>query len=628
MKVYKAENISKTYGDKLLFDNIQFSITTGDKIGLIGINGTGKSTLLKCMANKDQFDKETISKPNDYSIRYLSQDIELNEADTVLDCVFNSSAPIMKTLKNYEQLLLDIEKYPENSQLQQRLIAMQDDMDRQDAWDASANAKIILNKLGITNYYQPIRELSGGQRKRVALAQVLIETPDLLLLDEPTNHLDFATIVWLEKFLKSYPKSLLVITHDRYFLDNISTRVFELSKAKLYEYQGNYSEFIEKKAEREMNEATQHIKNKQLYKQELAWMRKGAKARTTKQQARINRFNTLENQLAQHQNDEKMNIQLNSSRLGKQVFELKQATKQFEGKEILKDFNFIVQKFARIGIIGENGVGKSTLLNILVGNSLLDSGQLITGQTVKIAYYDQLSQNMDLSMRMINYVREGAEAIETSSGKIISAAQLLEQFLFPLSSHGTPLYKLSGGERRRLYLLRLLMSKPNVLLLDEPTNDLDTETLTILEQYLEQFEGAVITVSHDRYFLDKIVDDLLIFKGNAQIEHFIGNYSEYVEKQQTMLNRKKENVVTTHNKQMKHKEKKRLSYNEKQEWSTIDEEIQQLENQLVQIEQEMLLALEDYQLLQQLTNEQQKLQNDLEEKMLRWEYLAELVEQT
>ncbi|MBF0710111.1 MULTISPECIES: ABC-F family ATP-binding cassette domain-containing protein [unclassified Gemella] len=626
MKIYKVENILKTHGEKTLFSDINFSIATEDKVGLIGINGTGKSSLLKCMAGLDSFDKEDIIHPNDYTISYLSQDIDLDEEMSVIDAVFQSESKIMKLLKKYELAIVDLENDPENEAKQKKLLLLQEEMEYAKAWDLSSSVKIILSKLGIKEYDRKIKELSGGEKKRVALAKVLIEMPDLLLLDEPTNHLDFETIEWLEKYLKSYPNSILVITHDRYFLDNISTRIFELNKGRLFEYSGNYSSFLLKKTERETNEISQYNKNMKMYKQELEWIRRGAKARTTKQQARIDKFEKLEEKLENRVQEEILNIELGGSRLGKQVFEIEKISKKYYDKVILDDFSIIVQKDARIGIIGINGVGKTTLLNILSGNEKIDSGTIKVGQTVKIAYYSQFNDDMDMNLRMINYIRQGAESIKTSEGNKISATQLLERFLFPLHSHGTILSKLSGGERRRLYLLRLLMQEPNVLILDEPTNDLDTETLTILEDYLKSFSGAVITVSHDRYFLDKTVNELLVFKGQGKIEKFIGNYTEYIEAGNTI----KEEKVKEISKEVivkKKTSKIKFTYNERKEWENIDSEIEKLENKISELENLMVEYSTDFEMISKFTKEREVVKIQLENKLERWEYLASIAEQ-
>lgn len=630
MKVYKVENMTKTYGEKTLFDNISFSIAEKERVGLIGINGTGKSTLLKCLAGKDHYDEANITHSNDYTIKYLPQNVSFNEELTVLDCIFSSDTKIIKLLKQYEEIIEKLAINPTDTLLQGKLFSLQELMDKEDAWDASSKAKTILSKLGITSYNRKIGDLSGGQQKRVALANVLIETPDLLLLDEPTNHLDFETIEWLEKYLKGYQNSILVITHDRYFLDNITTRTFELDNGNLYEYTGNYSSFLEKKAEREANEESQYQKNKKLYKKELEWIRSGVKARTTKQQARIKRFDDLEEKLLTSKApNENLNISLDASRIGKQVFEIENICKKFENKKIVENFSYIIKNNARIGIVGLNGVGKSTFLKLLAEKERLDSGIIKTGQTVKIAYYSQLIEDMNPSLRVINYVREGAEAIKNIDGSVISAAQLLERFLFPMYMHGTIIEKLSGGEKRRLYLLRLLMEQPNVLLLDEPTNDLDTQTLTILEEFLETFNGVVVTVSHDRYFLDKVVDELLVFQGEAKIIKFNGNYSEYINSGGNLFVNKQESSQKTtlqNNNNKLEKTKKKLTYSEKKEWETIDGEIAELENLLIEIEQEMANVATNFTKLNELTEQQEEIKQKLEEKLCRWEYLAEIAE--
>lgn len=625
MKMLSIENITKSYGEKVLFNDIHFTIGERERIGLIGVNGTGKSSLLKIVAGIDQADSGDIVCAKDYQISYLSQQPELEPELNVLEQVFYGDAPILKLMKEYETALLKLEKDPENSAVQEELMNIQHRMDSADAWDANTAAKTILTKLGITDFSKKTDELSGGQKKRVALAQVLIEAPDLLILDEPTNHLDYETVKWLEEYLGRSSGSLLLVTHDRYFLDRVTNRIFELDGGSLYTYKGNYADFLEAKAIREENEAATLDKKKNLFRHELEWIRRGAKARSTKQKARIQRFEELETQVSSSNMNEKLDISLSGSRLGKQVLELKSATKSFEDRVILDDFNLLIKPKDRLGIIGRNGTGKSTLLNILSGRLPLDSGELITGQTVNIVYYTQENEDLDENKRMIEYLKETAEIVHTSDGKTISAAQMLERFLFPPFTHGTPIRKLSGGEKRRLYLLKLLMEEPNVLLLDEPTNDLDTQTLTVLEDYLEDFPGVVITVSHDRYFLDKAVDTLLVLEGAGEISLFYGNYTDYLEKQT-----QKEAPVAVVKKDKVEIEdktkKKKMSYMEKREWESIEDKIAATEARLEEIQVEMAGIGSDFEKGQNLMKEETDLNDKLEELIERWSYLSELVD--
>ncbi|MBY0096628.1 ABC-F family ATP-binding cassette domain-containing protein [Mesobacillus maritimus] len=627
MKMISIENITKSYGEKVLFHDINCTIGERERVGLIGVNGTGKSSLLKIVAGIDQADSGDIVSGKDYHTSFLSQQPDLEPELTVLEQVFYGEAPILKLMKEYETTLLRLENDPANPKVQDELMNLQQHMDSADAWDANTAAKTILTKLGITDFSKKTAELSGGQKKRVALAQVLIEAPDLLILDEPTNHLDYETVKWLEEYLSRYTGSLLLVTHDRYFLDRVTNRIFELDGGSLYSYKGNYASFLEAKAIREENEAATLDKQKNLFRHELEWIRRGAKARSTKQKARIQRFEELETQVASGKTTEKLDISLSGSRLGKQVLELKEATKSFEDRTILRNFDLLIKPKDRLGIIGRNGTGKSTLLNILSGRLPLDTGELITGQTVKIAYYTQENEDLDENKRMIEYLKETAEIVHTSDGKTISAAQMLERFLFPPFSHGTPIRKLSGGEKRRLYLLKLLMEEPNVLLLDEPTNDLDTQTLTVLEDYLEDFPGVVITVSHDRYFLDKAVDTLLVLEGEGKISLFYGNYTDYLEKQTEkaapVVEGKKDKVVVNEDKQPK---KKKLSYMEKREWDEIEDKIAATEARIEEIQTEMAGIGSDFEKGQNLMKEEAELNEQLEQLIERWSYLSEFAD--
>ncbi|WP_433742734.1 ABC-F family ATP-binding cassette domain-containing protein [Falsibacillus pallidus] len=625
MKMFSVEQLSKSYGEKDLFNNISFTISEKNRIGLIGVNGTGKSSLLKLIAGIDLPDTGEMSAPKDYTIGYLPQEPAVNEEMSVLDQVFQSEAKIIRLLKEYEETLLKLEIQPENEEVQQKLFRLQKDMDANQAWEANSAAKTILMKLGITDFKQKMAELSGGQRKRVALAQVLIETPDLLILDEPTNHLDYESVKWLEEYLAKYSGSLLLVTHDRYFLDYVTNKIFELDNGSLYEYKGNYQDFIEAKALREEQMAAAEDKRRNLYRNELAWMRRGAKARSTKQKARIQRFESIESQLGSVPAKEQVEMSFKGSRLGKQVLEFLNAQKSFGDKYILKDFDWLVKPGDRFGIVGKNGSGKSTLLNMIAGNLALDSGELKIGQTVKIAYFQQNHEEMDENMRMIEYVREYGDVIETTEGETVSAAQMLERFLFPMHSHGTLIRKLSGGEKRRLYLLRLLMTKPNVLLLDEPTNDLDTQTLTVLEDYIEEFPGVVITVSHDRYFLDKTSTQLLVFQGEGVILPFYGTYSEYLEKE-AQENKEKAAPAKMKTVVEETPKKKKMTYMEKKEWEEIEEKISSAEEKLEKAQSDLENVGSDFDKARILMEEIEQYNENLELLIERWSYLSELAD--
>jgi len=626
VKELKVSDLSKTYGDKVLFDQISFIIHEHDRIGLIGVNGTGKTSLLSILAGfqTDDSDKKHVFYPTDYRIGYLSQDSHLDPNKNVLEAVFQGENEQVHIVKQYEQALLELESNSQSTKAQNKYTAAQEAMNEQDAWNTDTNAKIILQKLGISDLDKKIGTLSGGQQKRVALAQVLIDEPDLLLLDEPTNHLDYEAIEWLEDYLSRYRGALLMVTHDRYFLDHVTTRIFELSFGKLYEYQGNYETYVTEKAERQRVEAEQENKRKQLYKQELAWMRAGAKARSTKQQARINRFEDLKENLHQVQTDDQVELDFATKRLGKKVLEIKDGSFQMNQQTILDHFDLLIQSKERLGITGENGAGKSTLLNILAGRLPLDSGELVVGETVRIAYYTQQNEAMDEDKRMISYLQEAAEEVTQSDGTTTNVTEMLEQFLFPRFMHGTKIGKLSGGEKRRLYLLKLLIGQPNVLLLDEPTNDLDIDTLTILEDYLQTFPGAVISVSHDRYFLDKVAEKLLVFNGDGAIDSFMGSIEQYREiKAKTTSDSKPKTVERKA--PVKAQKKKKLTYEEQKEWETIEEDIDSLEQAIAGLKEEMNQQSDDYTKLQELQQKVDQKEEELTNKMQRWEYLSEYV---
>jgi ATP-binding cassette subfamily F protein uup len=627
MKEWKIEQLTHSYGIKTLFDDLSFSIREAQRVGLIGVNGTGKTSLLRIVAGELTPDKGLISKPGEYEIGYLSQKSELDEEKTLFDTVFDGDSPVVQAARHYEEVLQKLSEDPTNPKIQQAFTEAEKRMNQEDAWTVSSRAKSILNQLGLSDSSKKVSTLSGGQKKRAALAQVLIQEPDLLILDEPTNHLDFQMIKWLEDYLAGYRGALLMVTHDRYFLDRVSNEILELENGKIQSYPGNYQQYVQLKAEREETEAKMAHKQKQLYKQELAWMRAGVRARGTKQEARKERFAGIEKQVKSQVTKSDLELNLSGSRLGKKVLELENATKRMGDLTILDQFNLLVQQTDRIGITGVNGAGKTTFLNILAQETELDSGELIIGDTVKIGYYRQLNEAFDEDKRVITYLREIAEEVKLADGTSVSVSQLLERFLFDRSMHGSPINKLSGGEKRRLYLLKILMQQPNVLILDEPTNDLDVQTLTILEEYISQFSGAVIAVSHDRYFIDKIASKLLIFNGNGRIEEIYATLTEYLE-QTREIKEEKPTVIknkTAPEKRKEPKEKTSLTYMEKKEWESIESDIEQLEMELEAIQGEISHVVSDHVKLSELTDKQTELSEQLAEKYERWEYLAQYV---
>ena len=624
MSDFIVEKLTKSVGDKTVFKEISFIIHDLDRIGIIGVNGTGKTTLLDVVSERIGFDGDVspFTKANGYKIAYLTQEPEFDDCKTVLDTVLSSDLREMALIREYETLMSD---YSEENQA--RLENVMAEMDSLDAWSIESEVKTVLSKLGLSDLSQKVGDLSGGLRRRVQLAQVLLNDADLLLLDEPTNHLDIDTIAWLTNFLKSSKKTVLFITHERYFLDNVATRIFELDQANLIEYQGNYQDYVRLKAEQDERDAAALHKKKQLYKQELAWMRTQPQARATKQQARINRFKDLKGEVHQTVNNDDLEINFETSRIGKKVVNFEHVDFAYEdGKQILSDFNLIMQNRDRIGIVGDNGVGKSTLLNLINGDLVPTAGVLDIGETVRIGYFSQQIKDMDESKRVINYLQEVADEVKTTVGTT-SITELLEQFLFPRSTHGTQIAKLSGGEKKRLYLLKILIEKPNVLLLDEPTNDLDIATLTVLENFLNGFGGPVVTVSHDRYFLDKVANKILAFEEGG-VREFFGNYTDYLDEkaflqeQSALLEKEKEQASVKVEKVKE--DKKRMSYFEKQEWATIEDEIADLEAKIEEIEAAMLENASDYGQLATLQRDLDAANETLLEKYERYEYLSEL----
>lgn len=592
MNVLNLENITKIFGERTIFDNVSLGINEHDKIGIIGINGTGKTTLLKVIAGVEEVDSGNVIRANGVTLSWLSQVPEFNKDESIIEYVSKGGI-------------------------------------KGDSWDKEGDAKTILNKLGIFDYSQDIMTLSGGQKKRVALARTLINPSDILILDEPTNHLDNEMTEWLEEYLKGFRGVLIMVTHDRYFLDSVTNKIVEIDKGKLYSYNSNYSGFLELKCQREEMEIATEKKRQNLLRNELKWVRRGAKARSTKQKARLNRFEELK-EMKGVEVDGQVELESVYSRLGNKTLEINNITKSYGEKQIINDFSYIFTKDINIGIVGNNGCGKTTFLNIISGIVEPDSGYVEIGDTVKIGYFTQEVKGMNPKERVIDYVKDIAEFLPTKSGTI-SASKMLERFLFTPAMQYTPIEKLSGGEKRRLYLLSVLMTAPNILILDEPTNDLDISTLTVLEDYIDNFQGIVITVSHDRYFLDRIADRILAFEENGSIRQYEGGFTDYHNKitANEVENEKKVNIPKE-NKEPKKKEQTRkvkLSYNEQREFEHIDEDIATLEDKISELEDGIANNSSDYFELNKLMEQKAEVERQLEEKMDRWVYLNDLVEQ-
>ena len=633
MNLITLENISKSYSEKKLLEDISLGINDKEKIGLIGVNGTGKSTLLKIIAGAEIPDDGTITKANKVRIEYLPQNPYYDENATVLEQVFKGTCEEMKIIGDYQDVLDKINKsYDEK--LNDRLLKLQEKMDALNLWDLESSAKTVLTKLGIKDFNQKVKELSGGQRKRVSLASALITPCELLILDEPTNHLDNDTIDWLETYLNSFKGSILMITHDRYFLDRVTNRILELDKGILYSYEGNYSVFLEKKMNRLQLAESMEAKRQNLLRKELAWVRRGAKARTTKQKARLQRFDELSNK-NDYTPEDKLEISVGSSRLGKKIIEIENLSKSFDGRTFIDNLDYTLARTDRIGIVGRNGLGKSTLIRLLNCEIKPDSGTISIGETVKIGCFNQDTSKMHPEMRAIDYIKEESDYITTADGHKITASQMCEKFLFNGTLQYTHIKNLSGGEKRRLQLLRVLMMAPNVLLLDEPTNDLDIDTLSRLEDYLDDFNGVLICVSHDRYFLDRVCNKIFAYEGRGKINIYTGNYSDYldyreqenIEFEEFEDKVKEEKPKAPKKEKPKAKNKPKFSYNEQREFDTIDEDIEKLEDKIASLEEDTSKYATDFTKLQEIMDEKTKLENELQVKYERWEYLNNLAEE-
>ncbi|MFK4344034.1 MULTISPECIES: ABC-F family ATP-binding cassette domain-containing protein [unclassified Paenibacillus] len=642
MNIMTVEHITKSYGEKMLFEDASFGMDERDKIGVVGVNGTGKSTFLRVISGLEPPDDGNIAVNNGVRIQYLAQNPEFDPEVKVLQHIFHGNQPEMKAVREYTETMEMLELNPGSEELQNRLLRASQQMDTLQAWQLESEAKNILTRLGITQFEARMGVLSGGQRKRVALAAALIQPCELLILDEPTNHIDNESVEWLEQYLQKRRGALLMITHDRYFLDRVATVMLELDHGRLFRYEANYTRFLELKAEREEREASSEQKRQNLLRNELAWIRRGAKARSTKQKARIERFEQLKDQQPEARSGS-VDMSVASTRLGKKILELDHLSKSVGSRKLIQNLSYIAVPGDRVGIVGPNGSGKSTLLQMIAQRVEPDSGSVIVGPTVKLGYFTQEHQEMNESLRVIEYIKEEAEVIRTADGSAITAAQMLERFLFAPSAQWTVISRLSGGEKRRLYLLRVLMSAPNVLLLDEPTNDLDIQTLSVLEDYLDEFPGVVFIVSHDRYFLDRTVDKVLAFEGEGQVRVHVGDYSEYAEwiskNAQSALNppvpagtsfaQSSTSKSADASDSVKETSKTRLkfTFKEQREYEQIDELIEQAEEKLASIQRQMEESFNDSVRLQELMAEQTKAEQHLEHQMERWTYLNELAEQ-
>jgi len=612
-----VENISKSYGEVTLFENISFSIHKGQKIAFIAKNGTGKTSILKIISGEDTSDSGEITCRKNIVISFLSQDPKLDEDLTIEESIFNSNNPILKVIENYEKALLN----SEDAENYQKAF---EEMELFQAWDFETQYKQILSKLKLDKINQKVSELSGGQKKRLSLANALINRPDLLILDEPTNHLDLEMIEWLESFFAKENITLFMVTHDRYFLERVCNEIIELDQGELHNYKGNYSYYLEKRKDRIERQAIEQGKVKQLFKKELTWMRRQPKARTTKSKSRIEDFKEIKHRSQQRRNDHEVQLELNMERLGTKIVEFFKVSKSYEDKTILDKYNYVFQRGERVGVIGKNGTGKSTFLDILTEKTKPDSGKIIIGETIKFGYYTQNGIKVKNSQKVIDVVRDFGDYIPLKKGKQISAQQLLERFLFSRQKQYDFVEKLSGGERKRLYLCTVLIQNPNFLILDEPTNDLDIVTLNVLESFLLDFPGCVIVVSHDRYFMDKVIDHLLVFKGEGLIEDFPGNYSDYRSYEDSKPHVSKKEIAE--NKSWKEPAKNKLSYNEEKELKNIESKIKSLVYEKKELEKDFLKEGLSQEKILLMSGELEKIISSINNKEERWLELSSKLE--
>ncbi|MCS6905369.1 MAG: ABC-F family ATP-binding cassette domain-containing protein [Bacteroidia bacterium] len=626
MNYLSLENVSKSYGEKLLFSNISFGISKGQKFALIARNGTGKTSLLNIIAGLESPDEGVVSIRKEITVGYLAQNPILNPECTVLETLYQGDTPQLKALKAYEQALNE-----GNSTNIERAMEL---MEQWGAWDYEARARQVLSRLRIEELNQLVKNLSGGQRKRVALAQVLIANPEFLILDEPTNHLDIEMIEWLEQYLSQDCITLLLVTHDRYFLDNICQVILELEEGSLYTYYGNYEYYLEKKADREFRQARELEKNRNLYRKELEWMRRQPQARTTKAKAREDSFYELEEKVKSRRLEPNLELNVKTTRIGGKILEIKNVTKKWGNTFILKNFSYVFKPFEKVGIVGRNGVGKTTFLNLLTGAIQPDAGSIVPGETIVMGYYQQEYPPFKEGTRVIDVVKNIAEVIPLSTGEKVSAQQFLYHFQFDFAMQQSLVEKLSGGEKRRLHLLTVLMKNPNFLILDEPTNDLDLITLNLLEEFLMHYTGCLVLVSHDRYFMDKIVDHLLIFEGEGKIKDYNGNYRQY--RAEKEIEEKKQSTITNTTKQKEEilqksvkkneNRKRKLTFNEQREYEQLEKELMQLEARKEELAQIMSLGNATHQQMQEWATEMAKIIEKIEQKTERWLELAEIAE--